>query len=63
LKELKTEGVVMVDEDSPQMKAMAHDLLEANYGKYKDILYKHCKSKVELLAEGYYGGKNETKKC
>jgi hypothetical protein len=61
LKELKQEGVTMADVDSPEMKAMSEELLEAAKG-YKDIIYKHCKSKVELLAEGYYGGKkNGTK--
>jgi hypothetical protein len=60
LKELKQEGVIMVDQDSPQMKAMADDLMETDKG-YKEVIYKHTKSKVELLAEGFYGGKNGTK--
>jgi hypothetical protein len=62
LKELRQEGITMADECSPEMKAMADEILESDKG-YKEIIYKHCKSKVELLAEGYYGGKNETKKC
>ena len=56
LVELKKEGVTMIEQESPQMEAMADEIMEAD-GGYKEIIYKHTKSKVELLAEGFYGGK------
>ena len=62
LMDMHQKGIKMLERDSPAMNVMAEELLEANDGKYKEIIYKHMKSKVELLAEGFYGGKkNGTK--
>jgi hypothetical protein len=57
LTELKSEGVVMPKEDSPELQKMAEEILNSDGNNYKELIYKNLKTKVELMAEGYYGGK------